>query len=73
MIPGGQLMFTTDIENFPGFPEGVDGQKLMGDMRLQAERFGSPASSPTMWWRSTPPCAPSGWSPPTAENSEPMR
>jgi len=41
MIPGGQLMFTTDIENFPGFPEGVDGQKLMGDMRVQAERFGS--------------------------------
>jgi len=41
MIPGGQLMFTTDIENFPGFPEGVDGQKLMADMKLQAERFGT--------------------------------
>jgi len=41
MIPGGQLMFTTDIENFPGFPEGVDGQKLMADMKQQAERFGT--------------------------------
>jgi thioredoxin reductase (NADPH) len=41
MIPGGQLMFTTDIENFPGFPEGVDGQKLMADMKRQAERFGT--------------------------------
>lgn len=41
MIPGGQLMFTTDIENFPGFPSGVDGQTLMAQMREQALAFGT--------------------------------
>ncbi len=40
MEPGGQLITTTDIDNFPGYPEGVQGAAMMADLRSQAERFG---------------------------------
>lgn len=41
ILPGGQLMTTTEVENFPGYPEGVSGQQLMTDLKKQAERFGA--------------------------------
>ena len=41
MEPGGQLTTTTEVDNFPGYPNGVDGPAMMVDLQKQAERFGT--------------------------------
>jgi thioredoxin reductase (NADPH) len=48
ILPGGQLMTTTDIENFPGFPEGIGGPQIMDLFKKQAERFGTRVLSETV-------------------------
>jgi len=41
IVPGGQLTTTTDVDNFPGYPDGVNGTQMMEDLKRQAERFGT--------------------------------